>query len=85
MRGKYGAYLWATAVFLLFSATDTLFALPEPGRHDHQPDVQALPSCRSDTGMPSMVASSRERANGEVPMLTPSRILKNLACTFSGH
>lgn len=85
MRGKYAAYLWASGLFLLIAATDTLFALPADGSLDKLAVTVSLPKCQSETGMPSSVASSRERSSGQVPMQTPSGVLKNLVCSLSGN
>lgn len=85
MRGKNFAYLWATGLFLLVSVTDSLFALPAADAHDNPAEIESLVPCKSTTGMPSTVASNLERANGEVPMLTPSKVWRNLVCSLAGN
>ncbi len=85
MRGKYGAYLWATGLFLLISATDTLFALPAPASLDGLAQTVSLPTCKTQTGMPTAVASNRERSSCAVPMQTASGVWKNLVCSLSGN
>lgn len=84
MRGKNFAYLWATGLFLLVSVTDSLFALPDAEAHDNPDQIESLAPCKSNSGMPSTVASNLERASGEVPMLTPSKVWRNLVCSLTG-
>ncbi len=85
MRVKYAAYLSATGLFVLVSVTDTLFALPAEQLHDNRAEIEALEPCKKQSGMPLTVASTLERANGEVPMLTPAKVWRNLACSLTGN
>ena len=85
MRGKNFAYLWASGLFLLIAATDSLFALPVADLNGELADADFLPKCTSETVMPSSVTRNLEGTADEVIVLTPSKVLKNLVCSLSGN
>ena len=85
MRGKNFAYLWATALFLLVSVTDSIFALPSEDSESESLESASQQLCKTDTGMPSGVSSGQERASGSIPVITESKTWKNLVCSFSGN
>lgn len=85
MRGKYFAYLWAIVVFLLFSITDTLFALPYTGEAAEAARNVPETTCTAKSSLPGTLSHPADRSPAESPMITASKVWKNLACSLSGN
>lgn len=85
MRRKNFAYLWAMALFLLVSVTDSIFALPAQDSDSASPESASQQFCNSDSGLPSGVSNGREPASTGALMLVKTKVWKNLVCLLPAN
>lgn len=80
MRRKNFAYLWAMALFLLVSVTDSIFALPAQDSDSELSATASQQLCHTDSGLPSGVSNGPEPAPTGALMLVKTKVWKNLVC-----
>ena len=85
MRRRNFAYLWAMALFLLVSLTDSIFALPAQDSDSELLEPAPSQFCNTDAGLPSGDSRGHEPASAGSLPLVKSRAWKNLVCLLPGN